>query len=262
VADSLDVPWYVVGGNHDYYGSITAQVEYSKKSTRWHFPSLYYKQDLAFDNVSLTLIGIDTWRLNGGDTYVSYDPKQGKGFIRDVQRLDADLESGKLSAETHATISRNFPKADGDFEETSDDVQLAQIEEWLSASTADWLVVFGHFPCFSATKGEHGDTPLLVEALVPLLAKYGVDAYLSGHDHILQHITRQGVSFFGSGTGARVHDGFDAKYDGLQKVRPCEPFLTRCEALDEDLFPVTEVLVREAPDEVPSSPWPLYPGRR
>lgn len=34
--------WLMVAGNHDYEGNITAQLEYSKKSPRWFFPSLYY----------------------------------------------------------------------------------------------------------------------------------------------------------------------------------------------------------------------------
>ena len=34
--------------------------------------------------------------------------------------------------------------------------------------------------------GEHGNTVELQESLLPLMEKYGVDAYLCGHDHTLQ----------------------------------------------------------------------------
>ena len=34
---------------------------------------------------------------------------------------------------------------------------------------------------------------------VPLLEEYGVDAYLSGHDHTLQHLEAGGVQYYVSG---------------------------------------------------------------
>jgi hypothetical protein len=35
--------------------------------------------------------------------------------------------------------------------------------------------------------------------------------YFSGHDHILQHTIRGGVSYFGSGAGAQKHTGVDRR---------------------------------------------------
>ena len=50
----------------------------------------------------------------------------------------------------------------------------------------DWLVVVGHYPVYSS--GEHMDMDELIENLVPLMKKYGVDAYFCGHDHISEHL--------------------------------------------------------------------------
>jgi len=78
--------------------------------------------------------------------------------------------------------------------------QLEWLEGVLFTSKADWLIVCGHYPVFSG--GEHGSTPSLVSRVRPLLEKYGVDAYLSGHDHTLQHLSEGGVEYYVSGNGA------------------------------------------------------------
>eukprot|EP00630_Chrysocystis_fragilis_P006134 CAMPEP_0197388672 /NCGR_PEP_ID=MMETSP1165-20131217/1203_1 /TAXON_ID=284809 /ORGANISM="Chrysocystis fragilis, Strain CCMP3189" /LENGTH=338 /DNA_ID=CAMNT_0042914023 /DNA_START=17 /DNA_END=1033 /DNA_ORIENTATION=+ len=214
-ASSLQVPWYVVGGNHDYYGSISAQVEYTNKSDRWTFPELYYTKYLEDSDASLTIVAIDTWRLNGGDTYVAYDPRTNRGVIRDPARLERDLAEGTVTRGTFESITRNFAK-DAEIPATvADQEQLDQIEAWLRDANSTWTVVVGHFPVYSATLDEHGDTPALVQSLAPLLAQYGVDVYFSGHDHVLQHISKDGVAYLGSGAGAREHSGMNASYDGL-----------------------------------------------
>ena len=48
----------------------------------------------------------------------------------------------------------------------------------------------------------HGCTYELLEEVRPLLQKYNVDAYLSGHDHSLQHLAQNGVNYFVTGAGA------------------------------------------------------------
>jgi len=88
-----------------------------------------------------------------------------------------------------------------DFWNTSaTDEQFAWLESTLAASTADWLLVIGHYPVWSVA--ENGPTASLVDNLLPLMKKYRVDAYFSGHDHNLQFLDDgSGIAYFLSGAG-------------------------------------------------------------
>jgi tartrate-resistant acid phosphatase type 5 len=81
------------------------------------------------------------------------------------------------------------------------DAQLMWLERELAASTAPWKIAVGHHPVFSG--GRHGDTEALVVLLKPLLERYGVQAYLNGHDHDLQHLVVGKVHYLTSGAGAK-----------------------------------------------------------
>ena len=52
--------------------------------------------------------------------------------------------------------------------------------------------------------GHHGPTDVLVQKLNPMLLKYKVAAYFSGHDHDMQHLNDSGVQYFLSGAGHLV----------------------------------------------------------
>jgi tartrate-resistant acid phosphatase type 5 len=57
--------------------------------------------------------------------------------------------------------------------------QWAWIEDKLANCQEKWLFVAGHYPVYSA--GPHGVSKVLSAKLKPMLDKYLVDAYFSGH---------------------------------------------------------------------------------
>jgi tartrate-resistant acid phosphatase type 5 len=167
-APSLQIPWYVALGNHDYRGVPQAQIDYSKVSNRWHMPSRYYK-------VSGSQIGAAHLDL----------------FVIDTSPL-----VHKYRKDVHSVIADNVSTQDVP-------AQLRWLDEQLSQSTAPWKLVVAHHTVYSGGSG-HGDTPETTELIEPLLRKHGVQAYINGHDHDLQHIRRGGVDYLCCGAGSEV----------------------------------------------------------
>jgi tartrate-resistant acid phosphatase type 5 len=168
VAGSLQIPWYVALGNHDYRGSPQAQIDYSKISSRWRMPARYYKvpgADLGAPHADLFFI--DTSPL-----VHQYREKVDDAIAVNVR-------------------SQDVPG------------QLQWLDDELGRSIAPWKLVIGHHTLHSGGSA-HGDTPELVEQIEPLLQKHGVQAYINGHDHDLQHVRRGGVNYIGSGAGSEV----------------------------------------------------------
>ncbi|CAB4045038.1 tartrate-resistant acid phosphatase type 5-like, partial [Paramuricea clavata] len=64
------------------------------------------------------------------------------------------------------------------------ETQMEWIKNTLNDSKADYLIVFGHHPMFSA--GWHGSSQSLQDKLQDLFKQHKVNAYISGHDHNLQ----------------------------------------------------------------------------
>jgi len=164
--------FHMVAGNHDHIGNVNAQVEYSNKSSRWVFPSLYYTfTKTTEDGATVQFVMIDTVIMAGNS--------QIKG--KSGQLLGSELPGAacKISA----------------------DAQLQWLDETLSASQADYLLVGGHYPIYSVC--EHGPTEQLQNDVKPLLQKYKVSAYLAGHDHCAEHIdVGDGVQYHGIGSAA------------------------------------------------------------
>lgn len=169
-------PWYAVAGNHDYRGNLTAQAVYSG-DPRWHFAL----------NTTLTA------RLPGAPASDATACLRTL-FIDTTSLLTHYRTGGEDRGRMSANINASAPPGE----------QLAWIDASLAAAAAACraVVVVGHHPVFSA--GEHGDAPELVAQLLPLLVRYGVDAYLAGHDHLLNHLVANGTDFVLTGGGSQV----------------------------------------------------------
>ncbi len=81
------------------------------------------------------------------------------------------------------------------------EAQIAWFEPALKASDADWKLVVGHHAIFS-NGSVHGSNAALITWLKPKLEAAGVQAYICGHDHDLQHIVDGPLHYIVSGGGA------------------------------------------------------------
>jgi len=162
-ATSLQVPWYVILGNHDYAGNCVPQLEYGKTHPRWIMPTRYYKKLFPVDATThLECFYLDTCP-----------------FIAEYQN---NPEFSEIPAQDAAA-------------------QLAWLEQGLSASKADWKFVFGHHPIYSSGLA-HGNQPEMITHILPLLQKYKVQAYFAGHDHDLEHLKVGDLDLIVSGAGS------------------------------------------------------------
>ena len=169
-APALQVPWFSALGNHDYRGDIQAQIDYSRLSSRWRMPSRYFQvEGAAFGAGFLDIFVIDTSPMVDGRNY---------------DEMLQQLAHGRHAPHESAR-------------------QLAWLDQALARSTARWKIVIGHHPVYS---GGHGDSPELVENLTPMLKARGVQLYVNGHDHSLQHIRRGDIDYVCTGSGAEAKD--------------------------------------------------------
>jgi tartrate-resistant acid phosphatase type 5 len=94
------------------------------------------------------------------------------------------------------------------YEDQHPEKQLAWIEQTLSNASADvrWKIVVGHHPAHTVgPRVSNYDTLAIRKTLNPILEKYKVDIYLSGHEHSLQHLKpNQFTHQFISGAGSEL----------------------------------------------------------
>ena len=185
-APALQVPWNVVLGNHDYHGNCEAQIDYSKLSKRWRMPARYFQRTEKIDDATAA----DFF-------YIDTTPMAKASDDTDIPR--------------EALKDQDLAK------------QLSWLDAALAASTAPWKIVIAHHPVYSG--GVHGDTPFIINHVLPLLEKYGVQAYFNGHDHDLQHLQAGKVNLFCTGGGSKPR-AVIKKTDHTKFGLGCSGFIT------------------------------------
>jgi acid phosphatase len=188
-APSLQSYWKIILGNHDYRGNVQAQLDYSKTSHRWRLPARYYTE---------------TTTLPDGTTaafyYLDTSP-----FIKKYIGSKVNIAGQNAQA------------------------QLDWLDAQLAASKAQWNIVIGHHPVYTAlddSDGEDHDQPDLIARLNPILQKHAVPIYICGHDHLLQSVQMDHTTYIVTGAGSQtytprpaIRGGFASGAHGFMTVK-------------------------------------------
>lgn len=192
-------PWYSLLGNHDYRGQYL-QVGWPGDA-RWTLPNPFYTAifDLGSGaEISGPRSGVSLLQLLQATNGVISKPCLAMVFV-DTCPWIAEYRSAS-TAQKEPQFYSNIMNA------TATATQLSWLDATLElvAPVCPALVVVGHHPLY--TPGEHGDNPPLIDNWAPLFDKYGVDAYLAGHDHTLAHLEAGGVQYVVTGAGSTTRN--------------------------------------------------------
>jgi tartrate-resistant acid phosphatase type 5 len=190
-APALQSPWKVILGNHDYRGNVQAQLDYSKTSPRWRLPARYYTETVTLpDGATAAFYYLDT-----------------SPFIQDYYK-----PASKVMVKGQDTKA-----------------QLDWLEAQLAASKAQWNIVIGHHPIYTALDNSDGyvhDQPDLIARLNPILQKHAVPVYICGHDHLLQSVQMGHTTYIVTGAGSQtytpgtaIRGGFASGAHGFMTVK-------------------------------------------
>lgn len=186
----LQVPWYAVLGNHDYGDGIQPEDLPPKCAT-----------------------GAPAWQCSAGPlTQLSARLVERDSRWQVKRSRVVSLAGGAVDIFMYDTTpfvqyygNRSWVTNPGGLLQQSWEANLAELEASLASSRAGWKIVVGHHPVRSNGEG-HGDTPELCRWVEPLLERYGVQLYLAGHDHDLEHIKdpKSHVHHVVSGAGSQT----------------------------------------------------------
>ncbi len=151
---NLHEDWIVALGNHDYRGSIQAQIDYSKISRRWTMPAPYFDTLIAINGKDLLhLIIMDT-----------------NPFVDKYQQSPEQYPDIRL-------------------QDTAQQMMWLKERLSLKNNNIKWKMVVGHHPLYSGGKRKTSSETLAFEKrFAKFFDDHKVDAFICGHEHDLQII--------------------------------------------------------------------------
>ncbi|KAJ3222464.1 Tartrate-resistant acid phosphatase type 5 [Clydaea vesicula] len=166
----MQLPWYLVNGNHDWRGNTDAQIKYTSISNNWNLPDYFYDLEVYVGNgLTAAFIFIETNLIFGGIKY------EGEPSMRKLGWGEADY------AQT----------------------QLNWIEDRLRKHyTKDYIILVGHHPVNICLNGMGNATT--INKLVDLQRKYRISAYINGHTHNLAYSVIQNIAYVITGSGGKA----------------------------------------------------------
>lgn len=202
-ASSLQTPWHLVLGNHDYRGDTLSQLDSTlkRRDSRWNC----YRTSTLRQNLPLSCKGVRC-------SFVNFF------FIDTTPFVDVYWTYAKHKYDWRGILPR----------ESYLKKQLKDLDNALKVSKATWKIVVGHHPIRSI--GTHDDTEELKQQLLPILEANKVDLYVNGHAHCLQDFKSKTSSmhFLTSGGGSKAWGGVssNANKDGLKFFYPGQGFMS------------------------------------
>jgi hypothetical protein len=216
---------FIVSAADNFYQSGVTSVDDPRFNTSWRW--VYDKPNIASSQWFMSLGNHDYGTIDDRElNQVEFFKTEPRWYLPWLWYDFVYLAAGDISVHFIIVDAMSILLRRYDWEG-----ELVWFEDVLRRSTSDWKVVIEHYPPYSA--GNYGPGSLVHRnALVSIAEQYGLDFFIAGHDHNLQHIAKRDpnhdidyIITGGGGRGLYAFDpranstlselGFDVKYFGF-----------------------------------------------
>lgn len=146
--------WYILAGNHDHLGNVSAEIAYTKQSDRWFYPSEWY----CITNASMICFALGAGSIvivSRCMTHTRTHPCSRYTFTKTIPGSSTTVQFVFIDTVVLAglhipgvTVGQPKMPDSAAWRQKAQD-QWTWVNQTLQASTADWLIVAGHYPVWS-----------------------------------------------------------------------------------------------------------------